>query len=234
MQPLIGIATDYEAVNTARTPAILKLNSNYVDAIVAAGGLPVLIPPQADRQAVLAQMDGLLLPGGRDIDGKHLGEETHPAATVMPEERYRADMSLLEAAPPDLPVLGICLGCQLINVWRGGGICQHVPDAVGHNDHAGGAFHTYCVRPESQLSEIVGETARGQSWHHQAVSRLGDNLRLSAEAEDGTPEAIEATDRPWLIGVQWHPERTLQEPASQRLFQAFVEAAAQYARRNRS
>lgn len=126
-------------------------------------------------------------------------------------------------------MLGICYGCQVVNVLRGGSLDQHLPDGLGHDEHTGGTMQKYVVNVDSRLSQST-ETAviEGKSYHHQAVGRLGEGLWVTAKSEDGTVEAIEANDRPWLVGVQWHPERTPDDPATQRLFKRFVQAAAEY------
>jgi putative glutamine amidotransferase len=226
MFPIIGITVDATRdPGDARTGGLLKLNWNYAEAVAEAGGVPILIPPMADMKAIAKILDGWLIPGGYDIDAKHFGEENHPKVELMPPGRFEGEQKLIEYLEADVPVLGICYGCQFLNVARGGGLVQHLPDVVNHESHTGGTLESYAIE-ESKLQAAVGtETVEGKSYHHQAVGRLGENLKVVATAGDGTVEAIEATDRPWMIGVQWHPERTKSDPAMKRLFEDFISAA---------
>jgi putative glutamine amidotransferase len=231
--PLIGITVEsrHEPEND-RSRGKMELNWNYAQAIAEAGGVPVVIPPVADMGQVSRIIDGWLIPGGLDIDAKHFGEENHPKVELQHPSRFAAEKALLDAVDPEMPVLGICYGCQFLNVARGGSLIQHLPDVVGHEAHTGGATHPYTIDPQSKLHQVTGAACiEGRSYHHQAVKAVGRGLRVVATDEDGTVEAIEATDRPWTIGVQWHPERTMDDEATRRLFNAFVQAAAEYAAR---
>src|SRR5689334_3126410 len=230
MKPLIGITVNAKEQPGDKTGGKLWLNWNYAQVIADAGGIPILIPPQADMKALANVLDGWLIPGGDDIDAKHFGEENHPAVQKIEDERYEAEAELLLHLSADTPVLGICYGCQFINVSRGGKLIQHLPDVVGHDAHTGGTEQQYSIRSGSKLAGIVGsQVTSGKSFHHQAVGALGEGLTVVAEHEDGMVEAIEATDRPWMVGVQWHPERTFEEPESRKLFDAFIQAAAAFA-----
>jgi putative glutamine amidotransferase len=232
MKPLIGITVDCkQEPEDARRHGLLTLNWNYAEAVAGAGGVPLLIPPMADMAVIAELIDGWLIPGGNDIDAARFGEENHPKVELQDPARYDGEHQLLSRLAPEVPVLGICYGCQFLNVARGGTLIQHLPDAVGHEAHAGGTLETYEVE-DSKLSTSLGaDTVPGKSYHHQAVKALGENLRVVARAQDGTVEAVEATDRPWMIGVQWHPERMLEDPATRRLFESFIEAAKTYAGR---
>ncbi|HVL39434.1 MAG TPA: gamma-glutamyl-gamma-aminobutyrate hydrolase family protein, partial [Fimbriimonadaceae bacterium] len=165
----------------------------------------------------------------------HWGEPNHPKVQPIRPERFGSERAIFDALSPEAPVLGICYGCQFVNVVRGGSLIQHLPDVVGHEADSGGGLQCYEIDARSKLAGVIGSSrVEGQSWHHQAVGRLGDHLRTVARNADGTIEAIEATDRPWLIGVQWHPERTSEDEATRRLFESFVAAAAEFrARRHR-
>jgi len=235
MKPLIGISVDcHHDPEDVRSRGKLQLNWNYAQAVAEAGGVPLLIPPMADMAALAGVIHGWLIPGGDDIDASQWGEENHPKASLQDPARFDGERRMYEAADPEMPILGICYGCQFLNVKRGGTLIQHVPDVVGHEEHSGGTLQAYPVDPESQLSRIVGvDEIVGKSYHHQAVGRTGDGLRVVSKHSDGTIEALEATDRPWMIGVQWHPERTLEDAATRRLFEEFVKAAAKYAARER-
>lgn len=229
-KPLIAITVESRhAPEDARTGGKIDLNWNYAQAIADAGGVPLVVPPVADMTAVAAIADGWLIPGGDDLDPALWGESLHPKASLQDGTRYAAERRLFDALDPAVPVLGICYGCQVLNVLRGGSLDQHLPDRVGHEGHTEGTMQAYAIEPDSLLAASAGTTrVEGKSYHHQAVAQLGEGLRVVAEAEDRTVEAVEATDRPWLVGVQWHPERTLEDPATRRLFERFVAAAASY------
>lgn len=231
MKPIIGITVESKFdPQDARTRGKMELNWNYAQAIADAGGVPIILPPTADMAEVAKIIDGWLIPGGLDIDAQQFGEENHPKSELQDPSRFAAEKALLEASDAAMPVFGICYGCQFLNVARGGSLHQHLPDVVGHESHSGGALQTYALETGSKLRQVtrVGEMA-GKSYHHQAVKEVGEGLKVVATGEDGTVEAVEASDRPWMIGVQWHPERTLDDEASRRLFQEFVAEAARYA-----
>ena len=232
-KPVIGITVDASPdPGDCRTRGKLSLNWNYAQAVAEAGGVPVLIPPQADPEAVATIVDGWLIPGGDDIDPRHWGDERHPQAKLVAQERFDCERRFFGLVPKELPLLGICYGCQFLNVANGGSLHQHLPDVVGHESDAGGKLQEYVLDETSLVARALGaDRVEGESWHHQAVDRLGQTIRVVGHNEDGTVEAIESVDRPWMIGVQWHPERTLEDESSRRLFRAFVEAAAAYRRR---
>jgi len=233
MKPIIGITVDCrQDPADQRTRGKLELNWNYAQGISDAGGVPILIPPTADMKILAGIIHGWLIPGGDDIDAAQFGEENHPKVSLQDPARFEGEKKLLEEIDPAMPVFGICYGCQFLNVARGGTLIQHLPDVVGHESHTGGTIQEYEVQAGSRLHEVVGEESiSGKSYHHQAVRDLGDALKIVSLAADGTVEAIEATDRPWMIGVQWHPERTLLDRPSQHLFEDFVRAASNYASR---
>ena len=132
MKPVIGIVSDvFHDPENARTHGKLYLNYNYVQAVADAGGTPLLIPPQADPQDVLPLLDGLMIPGGKDIDASNWGEANHPEVETIAPERFELEQRLYKAADPNLPIFGICYGCQWLNVVRGGSLIQHIPDVEG-------------------------------------------------------------------------------------------------------
>lgn len=229
-KPLIGITVDCTRdVENFRTGGMLELNWNYAQAVTDAGGLPVLIPPMADMDDFANLIDGWIIPGGLDIDAKEFGQENHEKAKLQDPHRFAGERRLYSAIPEELPVLGICYGCQFLNVVRGGDLIQHVPDVVGNEGHSGGSLQEYAIDQESHLADIVGTNhMTGKSYHHQSVNVHGENLRVVSKHIDGTVEAVEATDRPWMIGVQWHPERSPDDTANQLLFKRLIEAAAAY------
>ena len=227
MKPIIAITVESRREpQNARTGGKIDLNWNYAEAVADAGGVPVVVPPVADMAEVARFVDGWLIPGGDDLDPALWGEAVHPKASLQDGTRYDAERRLFDALDPAVPIFGICYGCQAINVLRGGSLDQHLPDVVGHEGHAGGTMQVYAIDANSLLARSAGATRmEGKSFHHQAVGRVAEGLRVVARAEDGAVEAVEATDRPWLVGVQWHPERTLEDPATRRLFERFIEAA---------
>ena len=233
MKPIIGITVDCKHdPSDLRTRGKLELNWNYAQGISDAGGVPILIPPTADMEVLAGIIHGWLIPGGDDIDACQFGEENHPKSALQDPARFAGEKKLLDAIDPEMPVFGICYGCQFLNVARGGSLIQHLPDVVGHESHTGGTLQAYEVQPGSRLHDVVGEsTISGKSYHHQAVKEVGQKLKVVSHSDDGPVEAIEATDRPWMSGVQWHPERTLVDGASKQLFHDFVQAASKFAER---
>lgn len=230
MRPIIGITVDAKPDPTnARTRGKLTLNWNYAEAVADAGGVPVLIPPQAEVEELVRVLDGWLIPGGNDIDASEFGEENHPSVEPIERARYDLERRLYSAWPEAAPVLGICYGCQFLNVARGGSLIQHLPDVVGHENDRLGTVQRYRIDDDSLLAEAIGlAEAEGKSYHHQAVGRLGIGLRVTARNEDNTVEGLEAQDRPWVVGVQWHPERSPEDEATRRLLDTFVARARAY------
>ncbi len=227
MKPIIGISVDCKQDHQdARSGGKLTLNWNYAQAVSDAGGVPLIIPPTADMDDVAQIIDGWLIPGGDDIDAKNFGEENHSAVQLQDPARFEAESWLYRAADKEMPIFGICYGCQFVNVIRGGTLTQHLPDVVGHSEHTGGTLQRYRLDNESKVAAIIGSgVISGKSYHHQAVRATGHGLKVIAKSDDGTVEAIEAIDHPWLVGVQWHPERTLDDHKTRKIFADFVEAA---------
>ena len=226
--PVIGITTYAPDSNRH-----LTLPYEYVEAVRAAGGEPLLLPPGATAEAILPLLDGLLLSGGGDLDSVWYGQVPHRSTYLVSRQRDTSELSLVKAAlEADAPVLGVCRGCQVLNVALGGSLHQHLPDVVGERvQHRlpprEPTSHPVGLLPESRLAEILGPGPNTPaSWHHQGIDRLGNGLRVVATAPDDTVEAVEATEPTWVIAVQWHPELTAaQDPQRQRLFRAFVRAA---------
>jgi putative glutamine amidotransferase len=203
---------------------------NYVEAVERAGGRPLLVPPSATGiDETLDVLDGLIFSGGSDLDPDTYGAEAHPETNGVRAERDAAELVLLRAAlDRDLPVLAICRGSQVLNVARGGDLVQHLPDVVGDekHKHTPGSFadHDVDVDPGTRLGGILGARAPVKSHHHQGFGRLGEGLRESARAEDGTVEALEDPSKRFAVGVLWHPEAG--EDAA--LFEELVREAAAY------
>ena len=227
MRPLIGISTYREQARwgTWHVPAVL-LPASYADAVADAGGEPVLLPTGAISADVIARLDGLVVAGGADVDPARYGQAPGPHTTVVRPERDVSELTALQAAlDRDLPLLAICRGMQLLNVALGGDLLQHLPDLenTGIHDPGPGHYQRREVRtePGTALHRLLGPTAPVACHHHQALARIAPGLTPSAWAEDGVVEAVEAVDRRFCLGVQWHPE----EGPDHRLFAAHVDAA---------
>src|SRR5579884_3004965 len=224
-RPLIGITTYVEPASWGHWQLEAALVPyDYVRAVERAGGRAVLVPPDADGiEEVLDGLDGLIFSGGNDMAPESYGADADPATNGTNPARDRGELALLAGAlERDLPVLAICRGVEVLNVVRGGDLVQHLPDVFGHEEHRAvvGEFSEHPVRvdPSSMLGEVRGPV---KSHHHQGLGRLGEGLREGAWAEDGVVEAVEDPQRPFLLGVLWHPEAG----EDQRLFEQLVEAA---------
>ena len=203
---------------------------DYVLAVERAGGRPLLVPPSPDGvEETLDSVDGLIFSGGSDLDPELYGQAAHPETKDVVRARDDAELALLRGAlERDLPVLAICRGSQVLNVALGGDLVQHLPDVVGSgaHKHTPGVFadHEVELDADSRLGGLLGERAPVKSHHHQGFGLVGEGLRASARAGDGTVEALEAPERRFAVGVLWHPEAG--EDA--RLFEELVEQARGY------
>ncbi len=226
----------------------IVLYTSYMSVLEAVGLAPVLLTPAHTPEARRALLDacaGLVLTGGEDVDPRRYGED--PIAQlgdVLPERDEAEAAALALALERELPVLGICRGCQVLNVYYGGTLFQDLqaqrPGTGAHEQEGwGGRSHGVQVQPGSRLDEIVhGQELRINSFHHQAIKDLGPGLEIAAVADDGVVEAVEARDGSWVIGVQWHPERheaTAPDSDPDRLlFGAFRQAVYDEANRARN
>ena len=206
--------------------------SKYIESLARAGAgmrwVELSDPEQAVQDALTC--DGLLLPGGGDMDPKFYGQERIPACGEPNLLRDAAEPLLLRAfLAEDKPVLGICRGIQVMNAALGGDLYQDIKpfEHLPHNDHWA-KVHTVTVRRGTLLSRILGQdTVLVNSQHHQAVDRVAPGFTLAALSEDGIVEAIEKPDARFCLGVQWHPEWLSDaDPAMQGLFDAFVNACS--------
>jgi putative glutamine amidotransferase len=236
VRPVIGICTPLERVRFAVWDIdAFVLARSYVDAVHRAGGLALLLAPDpalvAEPDEVLDLLDGLMLAGGADIDPASYGAQPHPTTAGAVPERDAFEIALARRAlERDLPLLGICRGLQIMNIAGGGTLHQHLPELLGHEDHRrvlgtfDGADHAVALEPGSLAARAAGELLHAtKSHHHQGIDRLGEGLVITGRAEmDDFPEAIEAPERRFALGVQWHPEADEQS----RLIAALVEEAA--------
>ena len=197
--------------------------ADYGRAVIEAGGIPVNLPIDVDVEAVAGRLDGILLTGGTDIDPARYGADADPELLDIESERDELELRLLQSAlDRDLPVLGICRGIQLVNVHLGGTLNQHVPEHARFDVPTETAVHQVTLAPESVLWDLYGDRREVNSLHHQTVAEVGDGLRVTATADDGTVEGLELGTS--LVAVQWHPEM-MSSRATDPVFRWLVERA---------
>ncbi len=234
-RPLIGITLDSEQPGGWSRFPWYALRANYMDAVAAAGGLPVALPHDPGLAAgLLARLDGLVVTGGAfDVDPALYGAaDVHPTVTLK-DLRTAAELALVRGAlESDMPVLGICGGQQLLAVALGGTLIQHIPDAVPNalaheqanpRDEPG---HAVALSPGTLLHRIVGsDMMMVNSAHHQAVATAGPHAVVNAIAPDGVIEGLEDGRYRFCLGLQWHPEFLI-DPGDRLVFDAFIAAAS--------
>lgn len=232
--PLIGITT-YPPNRGDR----FELPAAYVTCLRRAGAAVVMVAPgEDDVPGLLDRLDALVLAGGGDLDPGRYGGATHETVYAIDPVRDRDEVAMVEhVLDTGLPTLAICRGSQVLNVALGGTLLTHLPDLEDRHPHRvepevlrgmpSPTPHPVQVEPGSLIAKVMEATdVTPMSWHHQAVDRVGDGLRVVARAPDGTIEATEHESHPWLCSVQWHPELTAaDDPTQQRLFDGLVEAA---------
>jgi putative glutamine amidotransferase len=217
----------------------MALGLKYLRAIERAGGVPLVVPPIHDRAllgSLLDRVSGLCLSGGPDLDPVAYGQRRHEMIGPTWRELDTSELSLVQMADERrLPILAICRGLQALNVSRGGTLHQHVPDVTGdritHRQTEPGEEPTHWVtlHPGTRLAEIMRcRRTRVNSFHHQGAAELGENLAVAARAPDGIVEGIEAVDRDFVLGVQWHAECLIGRPRQLNLFRGFVTAARRF------
>lgn len=231
MAPIIGITFTRRGIRS---------NENYLRAIEEHGGIHRQLYPGVSEEAY-ADLNGLLLTGGPDIDPSYYGEEAHET-TDIDSDRDKLELPLFKRAMEEnLPVFGICRGIQIMNVAIGSSLYQDIPSQfTDHLTHkiivnANDTWHNITIQEGSLLNEITGNrVVEVNSRHHQAVKVIGDGFTVTAQSEDGIIEAIEDRSKKFMLGVQYHPERMFKEEGSWELkehaaslFAAFIEAASE-------
>jgi putative glutamine amidotransferase len=231
------------AISATADDSKIRLSLNYARSLEGAGLIPLVVPPLADpRRAgeILGSVGGLLLTGGEDVDPGRYGAAPHPALGAIHALRDETELALLAAAKAKkIPVLAICRGIQILNVACGGTLVQDLPSerpsTVRHDqpDDASARTHAVSITAGTRLALATGVTEMAvNSYHHQAVDRLGAGLQVSAVAPDGVVEGVEVADPAWwVVAVQWHPEDLTTDVRSwdRGIFKAFAEEIARYA-----
>lgn len=238
MPPIIGI-TNSRITAAGGLPAE-GLPHAYVRAIVDAGGVPVLLPSllaDGGWEELYPHLDGVLFAGGGDIEPGRFAGEVHPRIYDVDPSRDALELGLLRAAVEDgKPFLGICRGCQLVNVGLGGTLYTHIadqlPGALDHDhplDLRTVLVHEVQLDQGTHIAEVLSEPAVAvNSHHHQGLKDIGAGLRVAGRSRDGLVEAIELPEHPFAVAVQWHPEWLTDQPAMRSLFRRFVGSAAQH------
>ncbi len=238
MRPLIGVPCQGNLRSRYRRYCV---GQSYCRALQVAGGAPVLLPLLDDETLLAAyqRLDGLLLAGGGDIAPHHFGEVRQAKLSSVDPPRDRVELLLArQAVSDDLPLLAICRGHQVLNVALGGTLYQDIvtqtPQALRHNFHPEYPYnylgHEVRIEPGTHLADILGAGRLGvNSFHHQSAKDVARGFRVTASAPDGVVEAIEARDKRFVIGVQWHPEELVaDDPRMKHLFEAFVSEACRF------
>ena len=233
-RPIIGVTADAEDAGGYSKLPWYALRQNYAAAVARAGGLPLMLPHEtALAEAYLGLIDGLVVTGGAfDVDPALFGAADRHATVSLKPGRTDFELAVTRGAlDRDMPVLGICGGQQLLHVVLGGALYQHVPDEapsdIAHEqpNPRTEPGHDVLVEPETLLHRIVGAARMSvNSAHHQAAKDCPAGVVVSGRAPDGLIEAIEAPDRRFCLGVQWHPEYEI-DPGDAMILRAFVKAA---------
>lgn len=230
MKPIIGVTSKVGEDE-------FTVGSDNITSILMAGGIPVILPSSADNaeiEQILSRIDGLYMTGGEDIVPAYYGEEPHPMLGTVSPSRDQFEIAIArKALDIGKPVLGVCRGCQLLNVAAGGTLYQDIHSQLDEQllQHAqkspkGHGSHHVNVAKDSLLYRLTGEgKLLVNSRHHQAVRQIAPAFRVSALANDGIIEAIESREHPFALGVQWHPENmaAVHDADSLKLYQGFID-----------
>ena len=230
-KPIVGLTTyPASATHGWHTPAL------YVDAVLRAGGVPMMLSGQCPDCAErwLDVVDGVVLIGGGDINPAEFGSAGHETIYNLSAERDAMELALMRALLTyPKPVLAICRGMQILNTVLGGTLHVHLPDVVGESvlhraPPRDPIQHSIQVAADSELAKVIGQQVHTASWHHQAIDQLGQGLKAVAWAPDGVIEAVELEGRQDLLAVQWHPEITAAEDnGQQHMFDWLIKQANQ-------
>ena len=216
-RPRIGITADIARDEHGR--ARHQVRATYIDAVIAAGGLPIILPADANLRAeLIAAVDGVIIIGGDDVDTRPLGIPLHPQAKVMDAARQVADLALLKQldATPEMPVLGICLGMQLMGIHHGAELIQLLGDQLPDSDRHRNDY-------QHMVTSALGDGLVASS-HHQALGSAA-HLEVIGVSDDGVIEAIRDAAKPFYVGVQWHPERTEDKTMGLGVIRRLIDAA---------
>ena len=232
-KPLIGLNADYRAAKKD-APAFSYVCAGYFDAITKTGGVPIVIPPledQADLERILDLLDGLVMVGGADLDPRRDGFMLHPSVRLLDGRRETFDRRLVRmASERRLPLFGIGVGMQLLNLSEGGNLFLHIPEdmpkALPHRDSLDPAHrHALEVVPGTLMERVYGEgEIRVNSTHHMAIDEVAPGFMVTARCPDGVVEAIESTQPDWFaFGTQFHPESESASALDMRIFEEFID-----------
>ena len=235
MKPLIGITTT-QSKTVYGQPTVMLMQS-YINAVIQAGGVPVLIPSMIAEDGwdvAYTRLDGILFSGGGDIGAEYSPGDPHPRIDEVEPARDSIELTMIRAAASDdKPFLGICRGCQVVNVALGGNLYTHLldqlPNALDHS-YPGNMrttlVHEVKIEEGTHFAQILGEPIiKVNSLHHQGLKDIAPSLRVAGHAPDGLVEAIELPQHPFGLAVQWHPEWLTDQEPTRNLFRKFVEAA---------
>lgn len=237
-KPRIGINVDFRAAK-GDAPAYVFVGAGYFDCIAAAGGIPVLIPPlleEEDLAVALEPLHGFLLTGGADLDPRRDGYMLHPTVRLLNERREQFDRMLMRTlADRRLPVFGIGVGLQLLNITMGGNLFLHIPEdlptAIPHKDPLDpGHRHGLDITPDSLMERVYGDgEIRVNSRHHMAIDEVAPGFAVTARCPDGVIEALEYQGDDWFaMGTQFHPESDSASALDVRIFEEFIEGAKKF------
>ena len=239
-KPFIGVNADYRSANKD-APAYSYLAAGYYDSIRAAGGIPVVVPPldeEEDIHCLLDQLQGFVLIGGSDLDPRRDGFMLHPSVRTLDGRRESFDRLLARViVERRMPVFGIGVGMQLLNVATGGNLFLHLfedlPEAIPHKDPLDpGHRHSLEVEPGSLMERVYGDgEIRVNSRHHMGIDDVSRDFAVTARCPDGVVEAIESCREDWFaVGTQFHPESESASALDQRIFEEFVDGVRVHAR----
>lgn len=237
-QPIIAITSKRETNSLPQ----MTVKENYIQAVIRAGGTPVMIPigiDDAQIEQISRMADSILLPGGGDIDPQIFDGIPHEEVYGKSPELDHIELELVRyARERSIPLFGVCRGCQVVNVAFGGSLFTHLDDQFGDTiQHSNKNYsklpHTVEIQPGTKLAQMIPQqTIQVNSLHHQGIDRLGSGLVVNAIADDGLVEGVEYPDHPFLLAVQWHPEALPEDESARSLFKHFISAASAYAEKN--